>query len=385
MTKPAKPFGAGQGVPFGLRLKLWSRRVLPALTWAAVLVGVLFLLQVRIVLHDVVGFASEVQVEVSPQETGRLTALMVRPFQQVTAGEPVATLDDLAVRIELDASLLDIDRLQAELTAARARLEMQNTDRKADLLGLRRRLELDQSQALTERIGEEGRLERDQASLLGLAAELKRIAELAGDIVSQRRFDDIRAEHDSLANRIEGRRQTIEALKQAEAGALERGQMIGQELGRSLTDDQLEPLVQAIKVAVERVRDIRRRIEARVLRAPVTGRVDQILRRPGEVIRLGDPVLSLVVEQTTEVVAYLKESQMEQVRPGDLVEVRRRRELSQSAEGEVVHLGPAVAELPVQLRVDPSRPEFGRPMLVRVPSSFKLIPGEPVDLMLLPR
>ena len=50
------------------------------------------------------------------------------------------------------------------------------------------------------------------------------------------------------------------------------------------------------------------------------------------------------------------------------------------AASQVVELGPSVELIPERLWVNPNVPEWGRPILIKIPPDLKLIPGELVGI-----
>ncbi len=62
------------------------------------------------------------------------------------------------------------------------------------------------------------------------------------------------------------------------------------------------------------------------------------------------------------------------------VELVRNSDPPQIARSHVIHLGPAIEQLPNRLWRNPNVPQWGRPFLVEIPEGMDLIPGELVGI-----
>ena len=370
--------------PFSVRARVWSRRLLPAVGFAAAVAGIVALLEVRSGPGTLIGLADETPIRASSGVAGRLTAVLVGVHQDVQAGDVVATLEDTTARLEIDASTLVVAGLRAELDAALYRLEIEEAERDNDVLQIRRRLELDRLDARVRRIEEQARLATDAAILLGLEAELARVSELAGDFITQRRFDDSRAERDAVSARMTGREATIEAWRAAEAHAETRLAELS-----PARDDETErlvrPLATSIAAAETRLEQARVAAERFVIRAPSAGRVAAILQRPGEEVVIEEPIVTIAAVATTTATAWLREEHFTLASIGTEVEVRRASQATQVGLGRIVSIGPAVTEVPAHALRDPAVREFGLPITVRMPAALALTPGERVSMRLVTR
>ena len=103
----------------------------------------------------------------------------------------------------------------------------------------------------------------------------------------------------------------------------------------------------------------------------------------GQVVRPGDPVLTLISTRAEQIVAWLDETSFDRL--------RRRRNLEatviQAHDGRrlhaacpVVRIGPAVVPLPEELWPSPTRPVRGRPVVLGIPAGVDLAPGELVTV-----
>jgi multidrug resistance efflux pump len=77
------------------------------------------------------------------------------------------------------------------------------------------------------------------------------------------------------------------------------------------------------------------------LRVPEAGQVSEIIHRPGELVVLGTPILTLAQLDTVKVHAAVDETQVGAIRPGDKVRVRVYTFDKKVFEGEVSDIQPA--------------------------------------------
>jgi multidrug resistance efflux pump len=133
-----------------------------------------------------------------------------------------------------------------------------------------------------------------------------------------------------------------------------------------------------------------------VLRSPIDGVVVQTqaaadqagsgrpgeadLRRLGEVVSAGDPILTIAEPQPSEIIAYAAEEQADQIREGSRVELMKNSQPRQIVQSEVTYIGPTVEEMPVRLWQNPNLRQWGRPFLIKIPPELELTPGELVGI-----
>jgi len=118
------------------------------------------------------------------------------------------------------------------------------------------------------------------------------------------------------------------------------------------------------------------------LRAASDGYVAAILARPGDVVRGGDPILTLVEARPRQVVGYLEERRGAVVRPGAAVLARRRNGTGENIAGKIVAVSGPVIQLPPRFWTSPHLPAWGREFYVELPDQAALDPGEAVDIVL---
>ncbi len=122
------------------------------------------------------------------------------------------------------------------------------------------------------------------------------------------------------------------------------------------------------------------RIENCTLRAQADGIVSRIHHSPGNVVQIGDPVLSSVIQQEPAVVGFLSEYNARDVSVGMntyLTPVSRRGIVIPAT---VVSLTPEVFALPGRVNPVPSKTYRGRRVILEPEVGCLLLPGEEVQI-----
>jgi multidrug resistance efflux pump len=361
------------------RMKLRLRRLTPLLVWVGVLLLATPLYFRQVGGGTVTGFAREVRYSVSPEAAGRLNRLEVKLNQDVIAGQIVASLEDDDVRLQLREARTELDRLARELGRERAMWELDAAGQQVDQQTNLRRFARDASDAHIEHLVAMADLAENRIKLQGLELTLGRTRQLVEEEHSSvATLDDDRIAYEALRDKITGQKKAVAAMFQAHRDAGDRYQefLTGYLLDVPDTELLLKPLESGLKIQDIRIERVNLAISRCVLRAPVSGRVAEILHQTGEVVAAGQPVLTILDPRPTGVVAYLPENQILDLEPGTEVRLRRVADPRQSFPSSVSSLGASVDQMP--LRVDPlaATPGWGLAVFVPLPESQDAKPGE---------
>jgi multidrug resistance efflux pump len=96
------------------------------------------------------------------------------------------------------------------------------------------------------------------------------------------------------------------------------------------------------------------------LRAPVAGRVGQLLAGPDDVVREGAPVALVIDNAPQRATAWIAENAAWRVRAGDAVTLTSTDGQGVKVTGRVRALGGGIVEIPARLQQIPGEPAFGR-------------------------
>jgi hypothetical protein len=108
-----------------------------------------------------------------------------------------------------------------------------------------------------------------------------------------------------------------------------------------------------------------------------------MIRRAGEAVLDGEPILTISATEPSEIIAYIGTGQVGLITQGTQVQLVKQSEPPQIAISRVTYLGPIMEVKPQRLWIVPNIPEWGRPMLMDIPPGLKLIPGEVVGIKLM--
>ena len=220
-------------------------------------------------------------VFVGPDEAGRVETLAVREGDQIAAGAPL-----FAVDAELQQA--DLHSVSAQVAEARARL-----------------MRLEAAQQRKEEIAVlQAQEQRAEAMLQLSTAELERQQALAArNIASQAQFDQAKANASRDKAALEEIRRQIAVAK------------------LSARDEDIAAARQSLAAAVAREKAAETKLARRTLTSPVSGTVQQVYYRPGEMVPASRPVVSLLPPGNIKVRFFVPEALLPKIALGDAVEV----------------------------------------------------------------
>jgi hypothetical protein len=130
----------------------------------------------------------------------------------------------------------------------------------------------------------------------------------------------------------------------------------------------------------KRIAAMKARRDKLVLTAPCDGYVSQIQCEVGEAVMQGVEILRIAKEKPRAIIAYANEGIVGELAIGKRVEVVKGSMPPQKGSSTVTYIGPAVEQMPQRLWRNPNFPQWGRPLLIEIPSDMDLIPGEMVGI-----
>jgi multidrug resistance efflux pump len=379
------PGGAPRRARRGV-LRRWFIAVLPVVVWLAAIGGAVELHRRGASSGALVGYAGHDPITLAHPEAAVAREVHVRAFERVVAGQVLITLDDRAERIELAGVEADVERLRAEVDAAAAQQRADNARAGADMGEQIRSFAIDREAAHVAWLSAMVDNAFDQALLRGREIELgieSRLHE-RGDS-SFRELHRLETEVLSLRSRITENVAALDRMREAFEAADRRWAVFAEAAEVEVDiESTIAPLRLAIEVRARDVQQLVRRIDALVLRAPADGQITLLAAQPGDRLIPGTPLITISPESTGEVVAYLPEHLIDAAAVGAPVTVHR---VSASAEvrsfpGTVQRVSAAVVEAPPRYRTIPTRPVWGRGIVVALADGRTLSPGEAVTIQL---
>jgi multidrug resistance efflux pump len=370
----------------------------PVLVWLAAAGGVAFMFCHRAERFEVVGVAQGRISQVTAPCDGFIKTLNVELFDEVTKGQTLVVFDDELIKAQIATISAEAEHLRAGLAATEGQLSADQADRELNRTDEERRLAVDVENARLEALKVKALIASDEVTLQDLANEVAIAKDLLDKgAVAPYDLEKAQALHDALAKKIEENRRLLETAQ----GQLQEAQGRREEFAaavpyRLLPDAALEAIRREMAVQERLINELLVQEKALTVTAPIDGVVIQIqvnanqvslrrpgegfLRRAGEFVRAGDPILIIAQAEPTEIIAYAGEKQANQIRRGIKVELIKTDEPPQIASSEVSYVGPVVEQMPARLWQNPNIPQWGRPFLVKVPDGMKLTPGEMVGM-----
>jgi multidrug resistance efflux pump len=116
-------------------------------------------------------------------------------------------------------------------------------------------------------------------------------------------------------------------------------------------------------------------------RTPIAGRITKTHVRPGDVVTVGQPLVTVVPVKGQHVVAYTHENTSITPFAGMPVTLRTRTLPIKEIESIVESVGPAIESIPSRQRSVARVEEWGRPVRIKLPAAMEVAPGALVEIL----
>ncbi len=333
--------------------------VVPTLTFVAVLGITVWLWGKNLANPVVMGQAESVAQDVSSPKPGRVSQLNVRLFQEVNAGDVIATVD------VTDPLVLSntIAVIHAEMDLIRAEAGLDNGDkiRLADfrLSWMIRRAELASA----------------QAQLTYARNELQRKSELVAEKIDTSDSLDV-AQRDFDQATLDVEQKTL---------AVEAAEKTWHELDPATPTAESPATKAALAVAEENLKLAEAQLQPIVLTAPISGRVSKVDKLAGTTVTEGIPIVTIASTTPNRIIGYLSQPLRIEPKVNMRVEVRSRGLVRKVGEARVTDIGPRMElfDAPLRVRGMGAAQERGLPIIISIPPNMRILPGELVDIRLL--
>lgn len=281
----------------------------------------------------------------APKIAGYVTAVEVEDNQAVRAGDILFRIDDSDYRAKLAQAVANVEAAQARVTNVDAETKLQHA--------LVRQAEAQKQAAIAE-------------LTLATRAQGRRRELIRSNAVSQALLDESDAARSRAEANLSAASATIEAQQQRIA----------------VLSTQREAAVAALAQA-QAARDLAQiDLDNTVVRAPVGGIVGNRQVRVGRLVAPGVSLLDIVPVDDVWVVANFKETQLEQIRPGQRVRISVDSYPNQGLEGVVDSFAPGSGSAFSLLPADNATGNFVR-VVQRVPVKIRFL-GNPLPGRLVP-
>ena len=371
-------------IPWRYRSRRLVRRIVPVVVWGLTVAVAATLYTRKRGQPALVAIADAVRVSVEAELPGRIRRVHVSADAWVEHDQVVASLDDRELRLRLEEAKAELTRISAELARETARVNESVKERRGSAESALRRFARDLEQAQVEYLSAVADQEEDRIRLQGLELRLERSKKLSSeDMVAKARLDDDRTARDALDKLIKERSTMLEQMKTRRAAAKRRYE---QQLKAQSSESGREHLLvatvfeKASKVQEHRLEQIRLEISRLLLRAPMAGVVETIVRHEGEFVSAGQSVVRILRPQASRVTAYVSEKDSLAILPGSPVELVRSADPRQVYKSTIGSIGRRVVQVPA--RIDPPNAprRWALPLQVALPDGIEVRPGESFSL-----
>jgi multidrug resistance efflux pump len=346
--------------------------------WLAALAGVIFLYRSGAGGADAPAMAEAREHKVSLTEPGTVQSIEVQPGQHVHQGEVLVRLSTA----ELDAQ---IAVLKADLARTRSSVDAGATSFASSAFNDERALSAEVQAARQADIELRASAARDRAELVQTERELRQENDLVqrGLVRNDRaqalaaRLAPLREQVRTSADRLAAARVRVEqATSRQEAWRHQFGQAAD---GRA-TQAQVQPLRDAVETRTAELQALEERRGRMSISAPVDGHVTAINARPGDVVRVGDPAVTVTAAVSSQVVAYLAEHHRVDPVVGQRVLVRLATGEGADLEGRIRGVSEVVTQTPSRFWASPQVAQWGREVYIDMVDGRTLKPGQQLQV-----
>jgi len=366
--------------------------LIPVIVWVTTVVCVAILFSHRAKRYEVLAIAQSQLHPIAATCTGRLMDLSVELFDEVKAGQILAVLDIVTddqknpqlLQAQLNTIAAEIERLRAQLAATEDQLITEAANLQNDRIADERRFAVDVENARLRVLELKTAIETDKISLQRLQLNSKIFllqGRLDANDAAYYQLQKIKLERDTLAKRIEeNQRLLAQAQQDLQTAIARRDKFVQKQPQTPSVEKALAVIRKAIVVQERRMEELQVQHPHVELKSPVDGVVSLIQHSPGDTVLAGEPILTIAEKKATYLVAYASEQRAGSVKQNAVVQVIKRTQPQQIATSQVTQIGPTVEQLPQRLWRNPNVPQWGRPVIIKVPPQFRILPGEVVGV-----
>ena len=228
-----------------------------------------------------VGYVEGEFVQLAPIELATVQSVLVRRGDRVEAGQPLAEMESADAAIAV---------AQAEAALAQARAQL------ADL-------------RLGKRPEEIAVLEAMVRSARAQAEESRRVLARADDLL--KRGIAPQAQHDEASTAVE--------VAEAQINQAEANLAVARLPARA---EAIRAAETQVSQAEQAVRQAKWRLAERTVEAPATGRIDDVIRYPGDIAGPSAPVVAMLPDGAVKLTLFIPEPAFSSIAVGSLLEVR---------------------------------------------------------------
>ena len=253
-----------------------------------------------------IGTVDSNQVIVSPQVNGRLAKLLVDEGTPVKQGDLIAVIDPAELEAEASAAAATIDSMKSKVAETSSTLEATQGSTSSGVSNAQARLESARAQLL-----------QAEATLVRTQSDSRRTIELANQGVASEQ-DKVQAESNLAAQKA-----LVQSLQQ-QVGAVEAD--LNTAIANTHQAHAAQSTVESTRAQLTNAEEMLKQSEVRLgytkIYAPITGTVSVRAAREGEVLNIGQPIVTIVDLNDTWVRAAVPETESDHIGLGDSLRIR---------------------------------------------------------------
>jgi len=340
---------------------------------------------------------------------GTVLRVPVADNQQVDAGAVLVEIDPRDYQVALERARAELANAEAESAAAQANVPISSTSTANSVAAARGGVDRAQSAVIEAEHGLEAakaRLTTSQARKRELEATAAKDAKdverlkglLAKDEIPRQQFDTAlaqaessRAAADSATSQVQEAEAAIRVAESRLASTHGGEAVANAELSTAQTAPEQMTVARAraasaaakVKQAEANVKQAELNLEYTTVKAPFKGLVSRKSVQPGQVIQPGQPMMAIIAINQIWVTANFKETQLENMRPGQRAVIDVDAYGSHRFEGKVESIAPATGARFSLLPPENASGNFVK-VVQRVPVKIVLQEGQDPERLLRP-
>ena len=253
-----------------------------------------------------IGTVDANQVIVSPQVEGRISQLLVDEGTEVKQGDLIAVLDPSELEAQARAAAATIDSLRSQVAVTQAQEQAMTGSTTSSVANAQAKLQSARAQLL-----------QAEATLTRTESDSRRTIALAAQGVASDQ-DRVQAE-----SNLKAQQATVQALKEQVSAAQAD---LDTAIANTHQAHAAQSTVQSTRAQLLNAEDMLKQAEVRLgytkIYAPVTGTVSVRAARQGEVLNVGQPIVTIVDFGDTWVRAAIPETEADHIGMGETLRIR---------------------------------------------------------------
>ncbi len=252
------------------------------------------------------GIVTTNDVVVSPQTSGQIGQMLVKEGDSVKRDQLLALIVPDEMRADTSYYAHTAEGLSSQVQEAAAALRYQKQQTAEQI-----------RQADATLQSSEAQVAEAEADLKNAAQNLERTRGLSReDVVTPQQLDQAKATYEAAQAHVDALKKQVDAQRAALALARANADQI------AIRESQLQANQQQLAAATAQRNKADVRLAYTEIRAPVPGIIDVRVAQPGEVVTVGQPVITLINPDDLWVRADVPETYIDRIRLGERLTVR---------------------------------------------------------------